>query len=286
MSRAVGIMVAPNGARLTTQDHPVLPVTIEKTVEAVVQSVDVGAGAVHLHVRDDDGQHLLDAGRYKVAMAALRDRLGADFPIQVTTESVGKYSAEQQIELVRELKPDFISAALAEIIPDASHQDLASDFYRWTSDQGVAVQHILYSPKDLERFIDLQDSGIISDEHRSLLFVLGRYTEGQVSNTEDLDAFLGELERRGVAGRYRWMICAFGENETECLVYAAARGGHVRVGFENNRLHPDGRIAINNAERVEDVCQSLRKAGHGIAIESEIYEVLGRAEAVTDYSFA
>ena len=80
------------------------------------------------------------------------------------------------------------------------------------------------------------------------------------------------------------MICAFGENETECLVYAAARGGHVRVGFENNRLHPDGRIAINNAERVEDVCQSLRKAGHGIAIESEIYEVLGRAEACLLYT--
>lgn len=276
MSRAVGIMVAPNGARLTTKDHPVLPVTIDKTVEAIAQCVSAGAGAVHLHVRDEAGQHLLDVAAYREAMAAVRDRVGADFPIQVTTESVGKYTPEQQISLVRELQPEYISAALAEFIPDGSYQNMASEFYRWSVDTGIAVQHILYSAKDLERFIDLQESGVIVDQHRSLLFVLGRYTEGQQSNPEDLDEFLEELERRGVAGHYRWMICAFGQNETSCLAYAAARGGHVRVGFENNRLHPDGRVAINNAERVEDVRNSLSGTGNGIAVRSEISEVLGR----------
>jgi len=280
LSRAVGIMVAPNGARLTTKDHPVLPVTIDKTIEAVAQSVAVGAGAVHLHVRDKAAEHVLDVGLYREAMAGLRDRLGESFPIQVTTEAVGKYSPEEQMRMVKELEPEFISAALAEFMPEGAFQGPASDFYRWTVDKEVAVQHILYSAKDLERFIDLQESGVISEEHhRSLLFVLGRYTEGQVSKPEDLDAFLEELERRGVAGHYRWMICAFGENETECLVYAASRGGHVRVGFENNRLHGDGRLAVNNAERVEDVCNALAKAGNGIATEPEIMEVLGKLPA-------
>ncbi len=276
MSRAVGIMVAPNGARLTTKDHPVLPVTIEKTVEAVAQCKSAGAGAVHLHVRDQEGQHLLDVETYREAMAAVRDRLGKDFPIQVTTESVGKYRPEQQIALVKELKPEYISAALTEFVPDAIYNDMASDFYRWSVDTGVAVQHILYSSEDLAKFIDLQESGVIPDQHRSLLFVLGRYTEGQQSSPQDLDLFLEELERRGVAGHYTWMICAFGQNETECLVYAAARGGHVRVGFENNRLHRDGRVAINNAERIEEVRDSLKLAGNGIAVESEIRDVLGR----------
>ena len=72
------------------------------------------------------------------------------------------------------------------------------------------------------------------------------------------------------------MICAFGQNETNCLVYAAARGGHVRVGFENNRLHSDGRVAINNAERIEEVRDNLKLAGNGLAVESEIREVLGQ----------
>ncbi len=276
MSRAVGIMVAPNGARLTTKDHPVLPVTIEKTVDAVAQCKSAGAGAVHLHVRDNEAQHLLDVDTYREAMAAVRDRLGDDFPIQITTESVGKYTPEQQIALVKELKPEYISAAFAEFIPDSIYQSMASDFYRWSVDEGVAVQHILYSPEDLARFIDLQESTVVPDQHRSLLFVLGRYTEGQQSNPEDLDPFLEELEKRGVAGHYTWMICAFGQNETSCLVYAAARGGHVRVGFENNRLHPDGRVAISNAERIEEVRDSLKLAGNGLAVETEIREVLGR----------
>lgn len=283
MSRAVSIMVAPNGARLTTKDHPVLPVTIDKTIDAVVQSVAVGAGAVHLHVRDDAGEHVLDVARYREAMAGLRDQLGESFPIQVTTESVGKYQSEEQIRMVKELMPDYISAALTELMPEGMYQGVASDFYRWSVDNGVAIQHILYSAKELERFIDLQESGVISDEHhRSLLFVLGRYSEGQVSQKEDLDLFLEELERRGVAGHYRWMICAFGQNETECLVYAASRGGHVRVGFENNRLHSDGRLAVNNAERVEDVCKSLMAAGNGIATEPEVMNVLGLAPAMAD----
>lgn len=277
MSRAVGIMAALNGARLTTKDHPVLPVTIEKTIETLAQCVDVGAGAVHLHVRDDDAQHVLDVGLYREAIAGIRDRLGESFPIQVTTESVGKYRPEEQMAMVKELQPEFISAALTEIMPEGAYQGPASDFYRWTFDNGVAVQHILYSAKELERFVDLQESGVISDEHhRSLLFVLGRYTEGQVSRKEDLDQFLEELERRGVAGHYRWMICAFGENETDCLVYAASRGGHVRAGFENNRLHSDGRLAVNNAERIDDVCKSLVAAGNGIATEPELMHVLGK----------
>ena len=63
-------------------------------------------------------------------------------------------------------------------------------------------------------------------------------------------------------------------------MYAAARGGHVRVGFENNRLHPDGRLAINNAERVDDVRENLVRAGNGIAIKPEIREILGQLPQV------
>lgn len=275
MSRAVGIMVAPNGARLTTKDHPVLPVTIDNTVETAVYCAEAGAGAIHLHVRDDKARHTLDVSLYREAMEKISARLGSGFPIQITTESVGQYKPEQQIEMVKELKPEFISAALAEIIPDAEHQLSASSFYHWTVDEGIGVQHILYSAEDLERFIDLQEAGVIPDSQRSLLFVLGRYTEGQVSNPEDLDVFLAELERRGLSGRYQWMICAFGANETACLAYAVSRGGHVRVGFENNRLHPDGRLAITNAERVLEVKEELAKAGNGFAVESEIQALLG-----------
>ena len=46
------------------------------------------------------------------------------------------------------------------------------------------------------------------------------------------------------------MVCAFGQPETACLLAAQARGGEMRIGFENNELHADGRRAASNAERV------------------------------------
>ncbi|MEC8515837.1 MAG: 3-keto-5-aminohexanoate cleavage protein, partial [Pseudomonadota bacterium] len=58
------LMVAPNGARRTKADHPAIPVTIQETVETALACAAVGAQAMHLHVRDADQQHVLDAGLY------------------------------------------------------------------------------------------------------------------------------------------------------------------------------------------------------------------------------
>ena len=57
------IMVAPNGARKTTSDHPAIPVTIEQTAMTAKACFDAGAGAIHFHVRDTDQKHVLDALR-------------------------------------------------------------------------------------------------------------------------------------------------------------------------------------------------------------------------------
>ena len=40
------IMVAPNGARRTTADHPALPVTIPQTVATAKACFEAGAGAL------------------------------------------------------------------------------------------------------------------------------------------------------------------------------------------------------------------------------------------------
>ncbi len=63
MSRAVVIMVAPNGARKTRADHQRLPVSIEDTVSEALACYRAGASALHAHVRGEQGEHVLDPGR-------------------------------------------------------------------------------------------------------------------------------------------------------------------------------------------------------------------------------
>ena len=58
------LMVAPNGARKVKKDHPEVPLTIKETVEVAKNCFDAGAKAIHLHVRNDKGEHVLDAGLY------------------------------------------------------------------------------------------------------------------------------------------------------------------------------------------------------------------------------
>ena len=58
-----------------------------------------------------------------------------------------------------------------------------------------------------------------------------------------------------------WMVCAFGRDEAACVSTAALLGGHVRVGFENNLLLPDGSTARTNADLVRAVTAVLGAAG-------------------------
>lgn len=250
------IMVAPNGARRTKADHPALPMTIAETVTTASACFAAGAGGIHAHVRDEMGQHVLDPCLYKVLVSQLKIAV-PQMQVQITTEAVGNYSPEEQRNLVRNLQPDSVSIALREMIPDGD-AIAAQEFYRWASKVGIALQHILYSADDLNRFLDLAGQGVIQGKAHQMLFVLGRYTAGQESAPEDLEPYLSVLRQRGGAFEFDWALCAFGRRETDCLVHAVENGGKARIGFENSLWNQDGSVAKDNAERVADLVAALK----------------------------
>lgn len=274
-STAAGVMVAPNGARLTPADHPQIPVTVPALVKTVVASAKAGAVAVHLHTRDENFKHVLDARQYKESIELIHAELGKDFPVQITTEAVGTYTQQEQIDVVMTVKPEFASVALSEVAGVEQDLNKARDFYHWCSDTGAAIQHILYSPEDLLRFYELKAKHILPTDHRCILFVLGRYTKNQQSDPDTLNDFLEILENYNSDGVSHWMVCAFGSNETDCLLRAASKGGHLRVGFENNRQHHDGSIAANNEERVGAVVRGLAEQGQDVCDIPTMREILG-----------
>ncbi|MFK4259595.1 BKACE family enzyme [Agrobacterium tumefaciens] len=250
------IMVAPNGARRTKADHPALPMTIDEIVETAAACHAAGAGAIHAHVRDADGQHSLDRDLYAQLIARLTERL-PQMLVQVSTEAVGLYRADEQMDMVRALKPRAVSVALREILPDGSNEMIAADFYRWCADTGIAIQHILYDSAEVLRLARLYERRILPGGRSDVLYVLGRYTVDQQSDPAELQRFIDASAAMPVAPD--WMICAFGRAETMCLEAALRAGGKVRVGFENSLWHADGSVARSNEERVA----AIRKmAGH------------------------
>ena len=253
------LTVAPNGARRGKADHPALPVTAAELADTAARCLDAGAAMIHLHIRDRNGGHLLDADGYRTAMAAIEAKVGRALVIQPTTEAVGIYDRHQQMDLVRALRPEQVSMAVRELIPDPAAESQAAEFLAWAAQAHVAVQHILYDVGDVQRFVALRRRGIVPGPVAPVLFVLGRYVDGQQSDPLELLPFIENWRDAGQTGP--WAVCAFGRREGAVGAAAASLGGHVRVGFENNFHLADGRIAPNNETLVRAMAELAGRIG-------------------------
>jgi uncharacterized protein (DUF849 family) len=264
--------VAPNGARKTKADHPALPMTADEIGRAAAACRDEGAALIHLHVRDRDGRHLLDAAAYREATEAIRREAGGDLVVQITTESANRYLRDRQIAVVRETRPEACSLSIREIVPDAASEDEAWRLFRWMAQEKVHPQFILYAPDDVARFATLWKKGVVPWPHPFVLYVLGRYAAGQRSRPTDLLPFLG-----GADSAWHWSLCAFGALEGVCALMAAGLGGHARVGFENNQLLNDGTTAPDNAALVAQLARGAAGLGRPLATGAEARALLAAA---------
>jgi 3-keto-5-aminohexanoate cleavage enzyme len=253
----VAIAVAPNGGRRGKADHPALPITPSELAETAAQCLEAGAAMIHVHVRDATGRHLLEAETYRLAIDAIRSAVGDRLVVQATSESLGLYTPDQQMAVVRALKPEAVSLALRELAPDEAAVPAFADFLLWLRRERIAPQIILYDAGEVARLEAMSRRGLAPFETIPVLYVLGRYAPGQRSQPTDLLPLLAA--RRSLAPH--WMVCAFGPQEMACVTTAALLGGHIRVGFENNLHRPDGALAADNAERVEAAAKAIAATG-------------------------
>jgi len=254
------VTVAPNGAYKQAADHPALPLTPASLAVAAMRCREAGAAMLHLHIRDAAGRHSLDVEGYREALRVVHAAVGDTMVLQVTSEAAKVYAAPAQIAMVRELRPEAVSIGLREIDrPEIGEAGLAA-FFAWLAAERVMTQVILYDDADLQRWQALRRRGLIPDAPWLLLFVLGRYSAGQVSSPRDLLPFVLAHD-----GPEPWAVCAFGAAEQACMAAAMSLGGHVRVGFENNLYLKDGRLAPDNAALVRQVAELAGALGRPLA---------------------
>lgn len=269
MTCPVMICAAPNGGRKTKLDHPNLPMTATELAHTAAECFEQGASMLHMHIRDNQGLHTLDTDLYKSALKNVRRAVGPDMIIQITTESVGKYTSDQQMEVVRQVKPEAVSIALRELCPSQHEESPAGEFFRWMMRESISPQYILYSPDDVKRFNYLRQIGVIPGDEVAVLLVLGAYHQSIHADPNDVLPMKNRLTKQTI-----WSACAFGGRELECVLRAANLGGHVRVGFENNLLLANGERSLANGQLVRQVRESLDVGGHRIATSIQARNLL------------
>ena len=277
------VSVAPNGGRLQKSDHAALPLSIEQLVVEARTCRDAGASLMHFHVRDADGQHSLDAGLYREALAALRVEEGLLY--QISSEGLGRYSPQEQARCVFDSGCKFASVAWREMNTDGS--TVARKFYDEAHERAVHLQHILYTPAEAEGLRRMLEDGIIRKQGLCLLFVYGSYAQG-VRGMARLDSFLQDClshfcpplrsPSHDEDSLPLWFLCSFGKGEQACLLQAASGGGHARVGFENNLKRCDGSLATSNALQVASLVSALRAQKTEVASLKETRTLLGCLE--------
>ena len=271
------LMVEPNGARRLHADHPAIPLTPEALARDAVACRDAGAAMMHLHVREPDGRHLLDAGAYREATAAIRGAVGDDLLLQVTSEAAGRYGPEAQRRMMAELQPEAVSVAVRGLFGEPKEVAASGALCRQLQQAGSSIQYIVYSPEDLAAFNRLRDEGVLPSGRAFLLFVLGRYETPPIADPARLPGFLEQL----VPGDL-WAVCAFGPTESECMALAARHGGHARVGFENNLWRPDGTLAASNAELVRLAGERIKAEGRSLMNAAQARALLGLSVSVQE----
>lgn len=257
MTSAPRITVAPNGARLQKSDHPAVPISGDELARTARACLAAGADAIHLHVRDDNGRHSLDPDRYREAIGAVK-RAAPDMAIQVTTEAAGRYEVADQLHLIATLKPAAASVAVREM---ARAPNLAARLYATAMDQNTQVQHILYDRSCVDQLRRWYADGTVCASQRDAILVLGQYAPPRAGDPAELPPLL----QAATTADLRITVCAFGAGEQNCLIRAHQLGCALRIGFENNRVAPDGTIWSDNAQAVRALRTALVHQGKGCA---------------------
>jgi uncharacterized protein (DUF849 family) len=253
----VVVAVAPNGGRKTKAECPGLPITAEELARTAAECVERDAAMLHLHVRDSEGVHLLDAEAYRGAISRICAAVGDRLVVQITSESMGRYSPAEQMAVVLDTNPEAASFALRELAPERKDERLFCAFLERLKSLRVWPQIILYTPEEAQRLAAMQKQGLIPFEQVAVLYVLGRFSLLRRAAPSDLLPFLAPDMPRFAS----WSVCAFGRREAGCVVAGALLGGHVRVGFENNVALPGGEQAASNADLVGAAARALGDLG-------------------------
>ncbi|GAA2377709.1 3-keto-5-aminohexanoate cleavage protein [Dactylosporangium salmoneum] len=241
--------MAPTGAESRKSDVPALPVTLEELVATARDCEAVGAGVVHVHLRDDAAQPTLDLGRLKEAVAALRAETGL-----IVQLSTGGAVTDPEADRLRVLdaQPDMASCTMGTV-------NFGDDVFlnRWgfivelhtrMQERGIVPEYEIFDLGQLTTLRRLLDKhGLPAGGHVHVDLVMGvpGGMPGTVAALAACEAALRDLPEGTT-----FSATGIGRTSLPVLLASLAAGGHLRVGMEDTVTYAKGQPVESNAQLV------------------------------------
>jgi uncharacterized protein (DUF849 family) len=221
--------------------HTTLPLTPEEIAADAALVAVAGAGAVHVHPKDDDGADTLGAQRVAAVVAAVRAAVPG-LPVGVTTGAWALPDPDERVAAARSwtVLPDFASVNWHE----AGSEALAAVLL----DRGVGVEAGLWHAEAI-------DAWLASPLRDRCFRVLLELPDG-LDEAQTVAEAARLLERLGEPGT-EFLLHGEGTSCWPALRHAARRGLATRIGLEDVLELPDGTPAPDNAALVRAATRVL-----------------------------
>lgn len=274
MSASTLITVAPTGAETAKADFPQLPTTVEELVETAVRCQEVGAGLIHVHVRDPEAgdSPTLDPVRLRDTVQALRE--ATDLVVQLSTGGSVKDPLDARLTVL-DAEPDSCSLTCGTVnFGDdvfLNPYPFMSELYVQTQEKEVVPEFELFDLGHvvaLRRLIDQHGLPFGGKVHAD--FVTG-VPGGMPGTVEALVAGVQLLPDEVTS----WSATGIGRAHLPIAAAALAMGGHLRVGMEDNLMYARRRPVEHNAELVERVAGLAATMQRPAMSTDEARELLG-----------
>jgi 3-keto-5-aminohexanoate cleavage enzyme len=266
------ITAAMVGAEVSREQTPYLPLTAEEIALDAARCREAGAAMVHLHVRAADGRPSQDRELFRAAIRAIRAR--CDVLVQVSTGGAVGMSGEERcgpLGLTGPDRPDMATLTTGTVnFGDEvflNPRPLIREIARRIKDAGLRPELECFDAGMVDEARALEREGLVAfPAHFD--FVLG--VGGALAASPEALDFLRSYVPPGSS----WTCAAMGRHQLPFVELAAERGGHARVGLEDNLFLSRGVLARGNFELVAEAAKRARARGRTPATPGEARALL------------
>lgn len=265
----------PTGMVPTKVMTPMVPISVDEIVDDVLGCAALGVSIVHIHARDDQGRPTPDPEVYSEILQRIR-RERPDLILCATTSGRTHPRVEDRsavLDLSGDSKPDMASLTLGSMnfarTASVNSPETIQALAQRMLDRGIRPELEVFEAGMINYGKYLMKKGLLeSPGYFNLL--LGNIATAQPTEPT-LDLMLESLPEGAT-----WALAGIGDCQLQVHRWAIARGGHVRVGLEDNIYFDEERTTLaSNRMQVQRIVDLADEYGREISTPNETRSTLG-----------
>lgn len=299
MPSPVIISCAITGSIHTPSMSPHLPITAAEIAQSALAAAEAGAAIVHLHARNPlDGRPDQSPEAFEPFLKIIKQ--SSSVVVNLTTGGSPYMPVEERVRPAAVWKPEVASLNMGSMnfglfpmlkryqefkhpwereMLEGSHDLVFRNSFKdiryaleTLNATGARYEFECYDTSHLHNLHYFWNEGLVQaplfiQTVFGLLGGIGPHPEEVLHMKRTADRLFGD--------NYRWSVLGAGASQMKVAAQAAAMGGHVRVGLEDNLWLDKGVLAPSNAAQVTRVRKIIEGLGFDIASPDEARIILG-----------